>query len=64
MPLPVWTGAHTEVGKKQGGASRDSAQAQQEQPAEGWAGGRAFVSLKYFSNFFLAAICLNEDCGY
>ena len=64
MPQPVCTGAHTEVGKKQGRAARDSPQAQQEQLAEGWAGGRAFVCLKYSSNFLLAASCLNEDCGY
>ena len=54
-PQEFYAGAHTEVGKKQGRAARDSAQAQQEQPAEGWAGGRAFFCLKYSSNFFLAA---------
>ena len=63
-PQALCTGADTEVRKKQGRAARDSPQAQQEQPAEGWAGGRAFGSLKYSSNLFLAASRLNEDCGY
>ena len=63
-PQLVCTGADTEVRKKQGRAARDPPQAQQKQPAEGWTGGRAFGSLKYSSNLFLAASRLNEHCGY